>query len=115
VLRSRNDGTEPVFFFEAGKAHFLAFRLPERESDHTASARPQSHGGLLERLLAHLAPPLQPVTNGPQASPSVSTVNNVARVLGFFHALNAWIRSNRSWHVGVRGVLALGERGFHHP
>jgi hypothetical protein len=92
LLRSRNDGTAAVFFFNRGN--------PTRRPRHFAGpgVRPgfQSvatvDGGLLEHLLTDLRAPRQPVTTH-SATPAVSTVNTRPAASVFFQALKALIKS----------------------
>jgi hypothetical protein len=113
LLRSRNDGVAPVFFLKRGKPTRLPLRLPARESDQAANARPQSTAASSKTCWHTSARHGRPDTTNP-ATPLVSTATALPASSLFFPPLNALIRIKPCpRHIGAWGALAVGECGFH--
>ena len=93
VLRSRNDGTVPVFFLKRGKPTRLPLRLPRRESDHALSPFPRSTAASSNTCWHTSARQVRPVTTVVRV-PSASTLNTRPASSLLFQALNELIRSN---------------------
>ena len=104
LLRSRNEGTAPVFFLKRGKPTRLPRRFPDRESDQALSARPQSTAASSNTCWHTWVRHANPVTTV-SAHPFGSTANTRPASSVFFHALNALIRSNP-----VHGTSTSGSR-----
>lgn len=102
LLRTRNDGTDVVFFLNRGKPTRLPFRFPVRESDHAVKPLPRSTAASSNTCWHTSVRHRRPVTTG-SATPTVSTVNTRPAASVFFHPLKVLIRSNP-----VQGTVMLG-------
>ena len=114
LLRSRNDGTTPVFFLKRGKPTRLPLRLPERESDQAASAR-RSPQRLPRTPAGTPRPPRQAGHHDLGFAVDVDGEHS-ARILRFLPRVKRVDQVKPGpRHLRVWVGLALSECGFHHP